>query len=218
MNAKLAKLICRCSKVSIEFTTSKPLYSLECCCVDCYQKNEWSSKMNGETFPFVFGTRKPLTLSYFLNRFTVVRGEKHIGFNRLREDSESVNMIATCCDSLLCVDYPSYNKKQVLTFPEFQKHLSESDPVARVWIKDWNEEELRKLDPLPSFYVDHKGSAHGDDAMHNIREGKKRADTIIEECDDKSTTTTFQNLLKGNEIQTLGLQEIDASFRLQKND
>ena len=45
---------------------------------------------------------------------------------------------------------------------------------------------------------------------------ERNVHTIIEICDDKTTTTTFQNLLKGNEIQTLGLKEIDASFRLQK--
>ena len=35
-----------------------------------------------------------------------MRGEEHIGFNRLREDSESVNMIASCD----LVHHPSYEK------------------------------------------------------------------------------------------------------------
>lgn len=213
----LSRLTCKCKNVALKFTTAKPLYSLECCCVDCYQKNEWAARKSGETFSKTHGSGTPLKLSYFANRFTVERGEKHIAFNRLREDSESINMVTSCCNSLLCVDYPSYEEKQVLTFPEFQPNVADSSPVARVWIKDWEEEELKKLQVLPGFYVDKKGIAHGSEAMRKIREGKRRAVTVIKDSDEKSTTT-FQKLLSGNEIKTLGLQEIDSSFRLRKSN
>ena len=53
--------------------------------------------------------------------------------------------------------------------------------------------------------------------MRKIREGKRRAVTVIKDSDEKSTTT-FQKLLSGNEIKTLGLQEIDSSFRLRKSN
>ena len=208
---------CDCGDVNIEFSVQRPLYSLECCCVDCYQKLHASKgKM-----PHDHGTGDPLKLSYFPNNLNVKAGSDKIEFNKLRSDANSTNMITTCCNTIMCVDHPSYNKKQVLTFPDYvtfrpANACEESTPVARVWIRDWPEEALKALrtkKPLPEHYFDYETNTYSRDskkAVEAIARGKGRV-----RSHDLEGGTTFQDILesKENRIKILDLPEMAHSHR-----
>lgn len=222
---------CRCGDLNLRFHgVFKPLYSLECCCVDCYQKNSWSLKRHCKdaTLP-KHGDGSPLHLSYFPNRFSLIsrpaKCERPVKFNKIREHAKSTNMISTCCKTLMCVDHPSYNKKQVLTFPEFVKITvnddnKEWDPVARVWVADWPEDSLKALrskSSLPELFYDYEADCwsglHSDRALASIADGKASVSSIT--FDESQQTTTFQELCKECEtgVEILSLPELEGSYR-----
>lgn len=213
----LASIICRCSQVQVRLPTRAPMYSLECCCVDCYQKNEWSAKQ---------GATKPLLLSYFANKLTIIKGRDCLAFNKLREGAASTNMVTTCCSTVLCVDHPFYQGKQILMFPEFVP-LSDSDadasefkPVARVHVKDWPAEEYIKLPPLPSLWKDPRtgervgdGPNGGKEAQDAINAGKAN---LPPACTPGETFQALQ-AAAGSAPIVLHLPELANSNRLQHN-
>lgn len=219
---------CRCGDLDVRFhDVSKPLYSLECCCVDCYQKNAWSAwRYRKDRALPNHGDGSPLRLSYFPNRFSLVsKHDRPVKFNKIRKHANSTNMISTCCETLMCVDHPSYKNKQVLTFPEFVNVVvndndKEWDPVARVWVADWPEDALKVLRSkryLPELYFDYDedcwSGLHSDRALAFIADGKASVSNIT--VDDSVPTTTFQELCDACEtgVQILSLPELEGSHR-----
>ena len=92
----MASISCRCAKVTCTFSEAQPRHSVECCCVDCYDKNAYYAKAGGaEPLP-PHGTGCPLQLSYFGAKISV-KGQEHLAFSKVREGADSTNAYASCC-------------------------------------------------------------------------------------------------------------------------
>ena len=89
----------------------QPIHGIECCCVDCYDKNIWSYKAGKAPLPSgvsaVHGVGSPAALYYYPNKFEVT-GKEKLAVNKVRAGGASTNMVTTCCSTLLCVDNPAY--------------------------------------------------------------------------------------------------------------
>ena len=97
----MACIECRCGQVKCTFPEAQPRHSVECCCVDCYDKNAYYAKAGGVEMP-AHGTGSPLQLSYF-GANIAVEGQEHLAFSKLREGADSTNCYAKCCSTLLFV-------------------------------------------------------------------------------------------------------------------
>eukprot|EP00931_Biecheleriopsis_adriatica_P065452 TRINITY_DN39979_c0_g1_i1.p1 TRINITY_DN39979_c0_g1~~TRINITY_DN39979_c0_g1_i1.p1 ORF type:complete len:228 (+),score=34.02 TRINITY_DN39979_c0_g1_i1:57-740(+) len=223
----MASISCACAKTKVTFPTKKPCWAVDCFCVDCYQKNAHFAQISGTSVPdtlTVQGMGKPMLLNYFPAKM-VVTGEENLTFNKLRDDSHSVNCCAKCCGSLLFVDNPGYQKQIVLMMPEFrpiedgEKMLA----VGRVHIQDWPEEAYKKYEesakPLPSMRLVHK-----DNNTTRVLQGAftpSISDAIKEATNISATVAegkTFEELLAGTggNIEVLGIAEMPNSARSQQ--
>ena len=125
-------------------------------------------------------------------------------------------MVATCCQSLLCVDNPAYQGNVVMVFPAFRA-MTGAELTApgkcpiRAHQTDWPEAELAKLDSKPGFFLGASGPQFtGPDA-------EKMFGEIIGifgiKVDPELPGQTFHELLAeaGGKIECLGLPEDDNS-------
>eukprot|EP00040_Diaphanoeca_grandis_P043760 m.10194 g.10194 ORF g.10194 m.10194 type:complete len:224 (-) comp8175_c0_seq1:140-811(-) len=158
--APVGSLKCRCGTVRVDFATATPRYTINCACVDCYTKNEWSCKQQGIDVPeglsFASGfPDKTLTLCYFDNAM-IVSDKSKLEFNKLRKDANSTNCIASCCSTVLFVNHPSYRQHQVLVFPEFiqRVNIQTQEPLYLVFSKDWPDEHREKLPTMPEMWLE----------------------------------------------------------------
>jgi hypothetical protein len=135
------EIICKCGKVLIKMSNGKPRRVLECCCVDCYQHNEWASVMGGPNVPVI------PTLSYWDNDIVVIRGEEHLKVVLLREDGRSKRTTATCCFSTLMVDHPYYSGVMFMLFEDACRVQQDEPDVSptktrpaesRIYLKDFD--------------------------------------------------------------------------------
>lgn len=98
----MATISCRCSQVTCTFSEAQPRHSIECCCVDCYDRNAFYAKAGGVEMAHAHGTGSPLQLSYF-GANIAVKGQEHLAFSKLREGTDATNCYASCCSTLLFV-------------------------------------------------------------------------------------------------------------------
>jgi len=207
----------------VTWPSIKPAYSLECFCVDCYQKNEHFAKVSGAPIPddFTKHAKMPMLLSYWPAKM-LISGKENLTFNKLRGDSSSINCCTKCCDTLLFVDNPFYDGKVVLTMPQFRPIESDAEfdlPGGRVFIKDWPAQDYEVYvrssgTVLPTMYIDRQRGAtvptfEGDWAFSKA--GKDTAGMLIDSVEGE----TFAALLAagGGEINVLDLPELGNSAR-----
>eukprot|EP00930_Biecheleria_cincta_P003958 TRINITY_DN104866_c0_g1_i1.p1 TRINITY_DN104866_c0_g1~~TRINITY_DN104866_c0_g1_i1.p1 ORF type:complete len:219 (-),score=28.27 TRINITY_DN104866_c0_g1_i1:413-1069(-) len=218
----MACISCHCEKTRVMFATPKPVYALDCFCVDCYQKNAHFSKLSGVPLPEALtsqGKLKPVLLNYFPGKMIVI-GEEHLSFNKIRHDSGSTNCCTTCCNSLLFVDHDFYQGQIVLMMPEFRpiSNGATMEPVGRVHIKDWPEEEYNKYDQsarhLPASYNKNGKSVTTGAFKPAFAEAIKEAREILDFSDEGKT---FAQLLRdsGGRVEVLGLAELPGSGKFK---
>ena len=98
-----------------------------------------------------------------MNRMSVT-GKEHLKFSKLRDDAMTTNMIAKCCDTLLCGQSTRYHGNAVCTWPcaaRFSSPLKHGgDPFdvtrLRCWIADWPKAKYEKLwsaDKVPGWFM-----------------------------------------------------------------
>lgn len=153
-----ATIKCKCGSVSMVSSAAAPRTCLESCSSDDYQICAWAASKGGPALPERLTTRrKALTAMHMEARLTVT-GKDKLQFNRLSKDSKSLNCIASCCNTLMFIDHPSFAGNTILTFPEvlgagslpgWERML----PVCRGWFMDWGSDELAKLSKLPSWHI-----------------------------------------------------------------
>eukprot|EP01043_Picozoa_sp_COSAG02_P031538 COSAG02_NODE_2064_length_9963_cov_5.638179_5_plen_119_part_00 len=115
----MASISCRCAKVTCTFSEAQPRHSVECCCVDCYDKNAYYAKAGGaEPLP-LHGNGCPLQLSYFGAKISV-KGQEHLAFSKVREGADSTNAYASCCSTLLFVVSHSHPSPSAFETPRSQ--------------------------------------------------------------------------------------------------
>lgn len=154
----MAYIQCNCGKVTVTFCQRMPQCRGECCCVDCFQKNEYFATQAGlDVAPelTVDGRTRPLQSVYYPNKMVVV-GEDLLTFNRVRGDADACNCCTTCCQTLLFVDDPYYEDSVVLVFPDYcpLHNALDIEPLFRAWIKDWPSHRKPLSPGLPGFYLD----------------------------------------------------------------
>lgn len=199
---------CRKNKTQILLSTRIPRVCCECCCVDCFQKNE--APILGPDTPIDLAERKRApTLLYFENCLMITQGE--VAFEKLRPGANSTNMVCTSCRSVLCVDHVSYKSNVVLVFPDWAtvENYEVLPPMIRWFTKDWTTEELKRLTPLPLIWQDKDGHSVEARKVVNIKKSRK--------CQTVDGSENFQSLQKGKEVTLLGLTEDHRSSRLHEN-
>ena len=99
----------------------------------------------------------------------MLAGRDKLAFNKNRVESDSLNMYCKSCSTILMIDHPFYQQKQVLNFGmEGQQtgfttwvDASYDKELIRFWIKDWPAEAIAKLPELPGAYAEADGSFNG---------------------------------------------------------
>lgn len=196
----MTTISCHCRMTQLKLSTSKARACVECCCVDCFQKNHTAAHGPPTPLDLLQRQRAP-TLLYFENRMTLARGQA-VAFEQLRPESPSINMVCPQCRTVLCVHHTGYQTKVVLVFPDWaavQDYESSSSPAnLRYHIKDWSEHELARLSPLPSLWKDpsnKSGELVGDG--HSVRTVNRRI--MFQDCPshdvDGNPYDSFQTLL-----------------------
>lgn len=196
---------CKDGNTQILLSTRIPRATCECCCVDCFQKNE--APLLGPATPKDLAERKRApTLLYFDNQILVTRGE--VAFEKLRAGANSTNMVCSSCRTVLCVDHVRYKSKVVLIFPDWAtvENYEVLPPMIRWFTKDWSKEELERLTPLPLM---HDKDGNSTEARKDVNGRKSQAYT------PKDGYASFQSLQNGKGVAIIGLAEDDRSSRLQ---
>ena len=224
----MATMKCACAKVEITFASRTSAHQWECLCVDCYDKNIHAFKMTGEALPeeisMTHGEGIGLNLQYFSSQMRV-NGKEFIGFTRLREGSNSTNMIAECCGALMCVDHPAYNGKLVLVFPQFRsiENAVLPQPKVRIFIADYPKDKYDALDPLPAWTRHTDGTftevpRGNEDALNAMKTFRNRVDESLPES-EMGFGESFAELLaeKGGTVRVLGIDENSNSATFKRH-
>jgi hypothetical protein len=221
ISINMATITCHCQMTQLQLSTSKPRACVECCCVDCFQKNHAAAHGPPTPLELLQRVRAP-TLLYFENRMTVARaGPAVLAFEQLRPDSPSINMVCPLCRTVLCVHHTGYQTKVVLVFPDWATVvMQDSDSSSlkanlRYHVKDWSEHELARLSPLPSLWKEpHNNNNNKNDEWvgdgHSVRTFNRSI--MFQDCPSHDVYgnpyDSFQTLLhKANhEITVLGVK------------
>lgn len=133
----MTTITCNCKKSQILLSTRTPRATCECCCVDCFQKNE-APLLGPATLTDLADRQRAPTLLYFENQLIVTRGE--VAFEQLRTGANSTNMVCSACRTVLCVDHVSYKSTVVLVFPDWAtvENYKVLPPMIRWFTKDWS--------------------------------------------------------------------------------
>jgi len=129
---------CVCNSVALRILRRTPVLHLQCGCFDCRQAHEYLWSLGG-----------PPTLSppleklvYFQNDVAPLSEQElqRVRLTMLRNDGRSTRLETTCCNSILAVDHPAY-QGNVFMVPAAVCHLDapEIRPMARIYMKDWDE-------------------------------------------------------------------------------
>ena len=113
------------------FADRAPRFRYLCCCIDCKQKLDWAAAQGGPLLPpEVQHYERPLDLVYFSNSLLVERGKELLTFNRLRDEKRSLNCVASCCHTVICIDHPGYRGLSLLVLRDVVQ-LHTTDPVVQ---------------------------------------------------------------------------------------
>ena len=125
-----------------------------------FLQNEYFLALVGKTMP---ASRRPILQSYWPAKVRVY-GKEHLGFHKLRKGVSSVNVSATCCNSLLYVDNPAHAGRLIVVMPESRVVYNGSagpDIRGRLHIRDWSESDYvefakKEGKVLPTLHIDHE--------------------------------------------------------------
>ena len=92
---------CKCGKVEVHLSTTKPLFRLMCCCNDCNAILQWAAWKRQEPFYPAF---QGIDKIYMENSLRVLKGENLLRWVKLTKESVCLRSITTCCYSSLFVE------------------------------------------------------------------------------------------------------------------
>ncbi len=96
-------LTCRCGKVVLRLTGA-PIITVDCTCDSCRAAAARFEQMpNGETLLDAHGGSR--LVLYRKDRFDCPAGRDHLREYRLRADSPTRRVVATCCNSAMFLDF-----------------------------------------------------------------------------------------------------------------
>ena len=196
-------LTCDCGACVVQFNKSAPKFVAQCCCTDCPTRVKATGRTLAD-YDQIFTDRKDTPwLAYWPNKFTLT-GD--VEFVKLREGSDAVSALCDKCKSTMVITHPAYAGNSVSTLPFATKHtnaekIDAKDAEIRWWTKDWEEEELKRLAPLPGGWVDHEnGGGFTSDDMEVLGAvfGKLQGN-----IDMDGPGTTFGAILGQNSVRIL---------------
>lgn len=133
----------------------------------------------------IFERTRPVTIRYFDNRLSVVKGRSNLKFFKLKPGSGVVNMATTCCNTFMLKENVRYEGTVVAAIdqdygnddnadlpledhqprPVQHRHnlanVEPQDPIIRTFPNDWLPEHVSFLKPMPSIWFDDGGNVVG---------------------------------------------------------
>ena len=96
---------CACGKVEVE-VRGVPIVSLVCCCDDCQAGGRLIEALPGAS-PVLDADGGSACVLYRKDRFRVLRGEGLLTGIKLRSDTATERVVATCCNSAMYMRFDS---------------------------------------------------------------------------------------------------------------
>lgn len=161
-------MTCRCGNVQIDFATTMPRVSTECCCNHCFARVKYLEQLGGSSVP----TKVPLLNSKWDNRITVVKGRDILFAYKLTPMSEVLNIASTCCHTFLLGRHPGYDANCVTTCSDFPIWTNRDGPFiasSRWFSNQWQPELLNKIPKLVGIWVNQEdGSIQGEPGWEEV--------------------------------------------------
>ena len=147
---------CNCGQVRFRLAGSRPLSNVECLCVDCYARLDYCQSVGGPKVPEAIVKRKKgVRTSFYPNVMIDVQGMDNVEFVKIHDEGSDTTMIAECCNTIVAFSNPDFNGNVVGVVPENATVENEDDGtlLMRFHIKDWPEEDFKKIDDgLPAMW------------------------------------------------------------------
>ena len=197
-------MTCRCGKVQMEFTDSRPRVSTECCCNHCFARVRYLEEVGGPPVP-----SKPLLNSKWDNRISIVQGREYLFAYKMTPTTQVLNIATTCCHTFLLGRNPVYDANCVtttttLTFPVWSSS-STGSPMERLpfeassrWFSNqWEPERLAKYPHLVGIWVrEEDGSITGDPGWETVF--AQQLECMQREIAENAPGETFDAIVDGS--------------------
>lgn len=142
---------CHCGKVALE-TSGEPILAAICHCRSCQTAGEWLQSLPGAE-PILeedLGTHFMLVRK---DRVRCLRGEAHLAEHRLKPDSSTRRVVATCCNSAMFLEFTKGHWLS-LYMDRFEPD-DRIQPLLRTMTRDLK--GTVALDPTVPAYASHSG-------------------------------------------------------------
>jgi hypothetical protein len=94
---------CRCGAVAFE-AVGAPIMSVACYCASCQEAGRQIEQLAGAP-PVLDADGATAMVLYRKDRIRCVRGGERLEAHRLKPDSPTRRMVASCCNSAMCLDF-----------------------------------------------------------------------------------------------------------------
>lgn len=207
----MASITCKCGKVAIKYPAD-PIAVVECCCVECYQRNQvMAEKGNTEMPPGLEEHgKKPLTMVYLPGSFVATKGNEYLTFNKMRDDALSTHACCNECYTCVACNHPNYDGKMLTVSNDFVELKSEKPydktPIVRGSPFDFEESVYETLDTtIPEVWLDEESGtwAEKDGGFANIMNCVTKSLEIVQGASDEFKT--FEQVRDGRKIEIFGV-------------
>ncbi|CAB9506922.1 expressed unknown protein [Seminavis robusta] len=172
----MASATCQCGKVAIQFTSSKPRVSTECCCDSCFNRVGFLAdrRRRGSSSPEdTSNSGKPIVNMKWDNRVTIVRGRDQLFAYKLTPETKVFNIATKCCHSFLFGRNDTYdahclttNEADLVWGDQYQR----IQPSSRWFVNQWTDARRATLEPLMGIWVDSEGNLDGEKGWEAVFE------------------------------------------------
>lgn len=157
--AAAAKLSCCCQQTKISFA-ALPIKRLECCCVDCRKGIDWcieqQQKQQQQNTQSTVTSSVISDLVYFPNLLQVTTGKELLKAYKIKENYNTLRIVATCCWTPLLGDHPFYQQQYFVTYhPTSNLTIGRHDTMKtlppasrRIFVDDLTPSEMTLLPPF----------------------------------------------------------------------
>ena len=97
------ELTCNCARTTLRLE-SKPILSSECLCADCQRAGATFETLPGAS-PVLDERKATRFVLFRKDRTSCTQGQEHLREHRLRPDSKTRRVVATCCNTPMFLDF-----------------------------------------------------------------------------------------------------------------
>merc|ERR1712080_335756 len=190
--------------MGIQLANPAPKWRFECGCCDCRQALQWATLQGGPPCPVV------PDLWYFDNDLTIVSGEDSMSWYKLREEGQSIRLVANCCHSTMAVHHPAYNNNVVMVMSSgVNMDVGDIEVAARGQMKDFPRGRIGELKPF-------KGKPVDKDNLDVLGEGESPEEFFAgvmaifgAKLENRKGKSTQELIDSASQVTYLGLKEYD---------